>query len=160
MRTRLNGRISATTLGAICAILLSFAPLQASTLTQTAHFPAPGVEYQGNFCLVTLAGTPSLANPGEPLLPVHSLQILLPQGEEVSGVVANISQIQGMRIDAPLACGQSQARLSRTGPVRATLPDETIYAGSGQFPASRAVHVTTQTYRGYNIAFINVYPVT
>jgi hypothetical protein len=143
----------------ICVILLYFAPLRASTITQTLYFPTPEVAYDGGACLVTLAGTPSLGNPGEPLLPVHSLQILLPQGEEVVGVKTNISQIQEMRIGAPVEYARQQVRLSQAPPTAATLRDDSIYGGAGPFPANRAVHVTTQTCRGYNIAFINVYPV-
>jgi hypothetical protein len=159
LRRRRNRRKTATILGAICAVLLLFTATQASVLTETVRFPAPGVVYQDNSCTVTLTGTPSMGNPGEPLLPVYSLEMLLPQGEEVARVIANISEIEEIRIDARLACAGRQARLSRTGPLETTLPDESIYAGAGAFPGERAVHVTTQTYRGYNIAFINIYPV-
>lgn len=159
MRKRRNRRITATSVGVICAVLLFLTPLQASVLSQTVRVPAPDVVYQDNFCTVTITGIPSLGNPGEPILPIYSLQILLPQGEEVARVTADISEIETIFIDAPVACAQSQARLSRTGPVETMLPDEAIYGGNGLFPEQRAVHVTTQTYRGYNIAFINVYPV-
>ena len=159
MRRTRNRRKEATILGAICAILLLFTPLKASVLTETVRFPTPDVVYQDDFCSVILTGTPSLGNPGEPLLPVYSLEILLPQGEEVAGVTADISEIEEIRIQAPLACGQPQARLSRQSPIETALPDGTIYGGTAPFPEARAVHVTTQTYRGYNIAFINVYPV-
>ena len=159
MRSRRSRRIEAASIGAICLILLLFAPLGASTLNKTLRFSAPDIIYQGNSCTVTITGIPSLGNPGEPLLPVYALEMLLPQGEQVVGVTTNILEIEEMRIDARVACAQRQARLSRSEPVEEMLPDEHIYGGQGAFPQNRAVHVTTQTYRGYNIAFLKVYPV-
>jgi hypothetical protein len=159
LRLRWNRRIQAASTGVICVILLFFAPSHASVLTETVRFPAPDVVYQDACCTVTIPGSPSLGKPGEPLLPVYGLQILLPQGEEVTDVIANISGIEEIRIDSPLACAQAQTRLSRTQPLEAMLPDQAIYGGPGPFPVERVVHVTTQTYRGYNIAFFNVYPV-
>ncbi len=159
MRPRRNRRIEAAKIGVICAFLLIFAPAQASVLTQSVTFPAPEVVYQGGFCTVTITGIPSLGNPGEPLLPVYALEILLPQGEEVTSVTADILEIEEMRIEAPVVCAQRQVRMSRAASAQATVPDETIYGGDCPFPETRAVHVTTQTYRGYNIAFLRVYPV-
>ncbi|MGD9141682.1 MAG: C25 family cysteine peptidase [bacterium] len=159
MRKRPDRRIQAAIVGAICTILLLFAHSQASVLTRALHLPAPEITYRDGFCVVALEDAPSLGNPGEPLLPVYSLQVLLPQGEDVTAITADISRIEEIRIGHPVACAQGQFRLSRTAPLRTTLPDETIYGGGDAFPAARAVHVTTQTCRGYNIAFINVYPI-
>lgn len=159
LRSRRNRRIEAAIIGVICAILLLFAPLYAYTLTQTITFPAPDIVYEGDLCTVSITGIPSLGNPGEPLLPVYALEILLPQGEEVTGVAANVSGIEEIRIEAPVAWAQKQVRSSQAAQAQAMLADETIYGRDGRFPENRAVHVTTQTYRGYNIAFLNVYPV-
>ncbi len=159
LRMRLNSRLEAASLGVICAILLFFTPARGSLLTETVHFPPPDVVCKDSSCVVTIAGMPSLGNPGEPLLPVYALRVLLPQGEEVAAVTAHLSGIGEIHAEYPVAWAQEQTRLSRTAPVRAALPDETIYGRPDQFPEERAVHVTTQTFRGYNIAFINVYPV-
>jgi hypothetical protein len=151
--------IVAASICVICALLSLFAPVKAAVLTETLDFPLPEIEYHDNSCIVRMLEMPTPANPGEPLLPVYGLRMLLPQGEEVVGVRANILRSEEIPIAAPLACGQRQVRLSQAPPVEETLPDEAIYGGEAEFPGRRAIHVTTQTWRGYNIAFLNVYPV-
>jgi hypothetical protein len=131
----------------------------ASTIVRRVEFGEPLVESRGVTCLVSVADCPVYADPGEPLLPSYPLTVLLPQGEMISSINAAVSEEHEIEIDRPIEWGRAQVPRSMKDLVEAAAADPEIYAGRAPFPKDRAVHVTTQTYRGYNIAYIRVYPV-
>jgi len=131
----------------------------ASTIVRQVEFPEPLVESRGGTCRVSVADCPVYADPGEPLLPSLPLCVLLPQGEKITDISVVVSEEREIEIDHPIEWGQAQVPRSMKDLVEAAAADPEIYAGLTPFPQDRAVHVTTQTYRGYNIAYIRVYPV-
>jgi hypothetical protein len=65
---------------AIFVLLYIFGHLtgsMAATIVKTVDFPRPTISYTEQGITIKLDGAPAMANPGEPLLPVYGLEILL-----------------------------------------------------------------------------------
>jgi hypothetical protein len=152
--------ISITAFLTACIIILLAAVCSAGTIVRAVDFARPAVTYKASTCVISVENSPTFANPGEPLLPSYAIRVLLPQGEEVSGISISASEEEEIKIDLPLEWGQPQAPLSMDASWERVLADPEIYESNEPFPTMRAIHVTTQTYKGYNLAFFRVYPVT
>jgi hypothetical protein len=149
----------------VISILLTFVMVvalavvcRAETIVRHVDVPRPVITCSDDRCGLFIDGFPSFGNPGEPVLPTYTLSILLPQGEEVAGLEVNAGETEEIEVDLPLEWGQPQAPLSMDAAWEAALADPSIYESARPYPAAQAVHVTTQTYRGYNIAFLRIYP--
>jgi hypothetical protein len=140
-------------------VLMAFVHAGAATIQRHLDFTQPSVMGRGTTCLISIEGLPEFGDPGEPVLPSLPLHILLPQGEAIAGVSAVAAGEDEIELDWPPEWGQPQAPLSLWDQHHRVLADPAIYESNDPFPAARAVHVTTETYRGYNIAFLRVYPV-
>lgn len=149
----------------ICFIMLVCvsswpSPASASTIIRSVHFDAPEIDTTGSSVIIDMRGLAVVAGPGDPLLPVGVMRILLPQGEEVADVSAQASGITQMQIEKPVQHGRPAVPFSSAVPAPRVNLNPEIYGSSIPYPATRALHVTTQTFRGFNIALINVFPVT
>lgn len=131
-----------------------------ATVSATLDFPQPEITYTNGNCIVLIEDLPIFADPGEPLLPVYTYRILIPQGETVVSVTATTSEAHEIKINAPLRFERYPLALGYKGPIRSVSRSEAVYTSNASFPAARTKHVTTQTYRGYNIAYVRIYPVT
>jgi hypothetical protein len=150
--------ISAFLLSAVAASLL--VPLSsASTIVREVEFPEPVITSKGGTCLVSVKDCPVYGDPGEPLLPSLPLRVLLPRGEEIANISVRVNREREIAVDHPLEWGKPQVPRGMKQVVETMTPDPEIYTSRTAFPPYRAFHVTTQTYRGYSIAFIRVYPV-
>ncbi len=143
----------------VVCILLATASI-ASTIVRQIEFANPEIDRRGDASIVSVKDCPEFAEPGEPLLPSYPLRVLLPQGERVVGVEAQAFEEAEILLGAPVEWGQPQALKSMLDAWERVMPDPVIYGSQDPFPATRVVHVTTQTFRGYNIAFFRVYPAT
>lgn len=141
---------------AILAITYSHAA--ASLIEKTVDFDNPAIGVSGDFSTVSITGCLEVGLPGEPVLPAYGMSILLPQGEEVVRVWVETAGVMELALDSPLECAQRQYPLSHEGPYQQTVPDAEIYGSGNPFPAERILHTSTETFRGYNIAFLRVYP--
>jgi hypothetical protein len=139
-------------------LVVSCSGAGASVNQKTVDFEDPEIGVAGDFSTVSIRGCPEVGLPGEPLLPAYGMSVLLPQGEEVTRVWVEAAGETEFALDSPLECAQRQYPLSHEGPYQRTLPDDEIYGSPDPFPAERVVHATTETFRGYNIAFLRVYP--
>lgn len=128
-------------------------------IERSLDFADPEISLSDGLATVSLKGCPEVGLPGEPILPAYGLCVLLPQGEEVAAVNATLVGETETGLEAPLECADRQYPLSGQGPYQRMLPDETIYGGTVPFPAERALHVTTEMFRGYSLAYLRVYPV-
>ncbi len=128
-------------------------------IEKTLGFPDPQVIESGSGVLVNIEGLPLFGNPGEPLLPVYGLRVLLPQGEDVAAITIDLQGEKTISLADKIECAQHQYPLSIEGPWQEVMPDETIYGSAAPFPSQRVRHITTETFRGYNFAFFTVYPV-
>ena len=143
----------------IIGLLLAAATIcRASVITKQLVFEQPRITDNDQTCLASMEGLPEFGNPGEPLLPSYPLCILLPQGEAVTRVVCREQGQEEIQLTRHLQWGQPQVPRSRAHGRDPASADPNIYQSSESFPEARAVHVTTETCRGYNIAFFRVYP--
>ncbi|MFH1221025.1 MAG: C25 family cysteine peptidase [Candidatus Eisenbacteria bacterium] len=143
----------------LAGICLGFSASHAATIEKTLDFPTPTITYQRQGSAIAVQDLPAFGNPGEPLLPVYSVEILLPQGEDVNAVSARVVSEKEIIVDSPLVLAREELPTDSVarGPLAAP---QASFDQDQPFPSARAVHVYTGTYRGYNIAFLNVYPVT
>jgi hypothetical protein len=155
-------RISAA---AVCLLAFGFAvtyanAVQAAFIERSLDFTSPEIRVAEGVSTVSVSGCPEVGLPGEPLLPAYGMCVLLPQGEEVAAVTATLVGETEITLEARLECAERQYPLSLEGPYQQMLPDETIYGSFEPFPAQRVVHVTTEVFRGYALAYLRVYPIS
>jgi hypothetical protein len=152
-------RSFAVVISALCAPLLVASMAWAATIDRHVDVPRPVITTDGSVCSVSIRGFLTVGEAGEPLLPAYGMRVLLPQGQEVTSVSVDNAMEDEIPLAHPLDWAQPQSPLSEQGPFRRVPAKAAIYDVDGPFPAERVVHVTTQTFRGYNIAFLRVYPV-
>ncbi len=138
---------------------LGLSSARAATIVKDVDFTQPTVTYDQQGSAISVENLPVLANLGEPLLPVYSMQILLPQGEDIASVTVNVPFEEAISIDLPVVLARQELPTSSPAPKAFAIPDPT-FDQTQAFPRARAVHVYTGTCRGYNVAFLNIYPVT
>ena len=129
----------------------------ADTMVERLEFSKPLIVNGETTCSVSIDGLQAVGNPGEPKLPAYGMKVLLPQGHEVAGVRVRLFSETEMALDLPLEWARQQSPLSLKRTAM-TAPEQSIYESQMPFPAERVVHVTTETFRGYRIAFLRVYP--
>jgi len=131
----------------------------ASITTLTYDFPTPTVESISGQTMVIMAGSPNWGIPGEPFLPAHSVNLLLPPGESAVDIIIDTADPIPLGDGYVLSPTQAQAPLS-TGPAfRQTPPNAAIYSNDEVYPAESVNHLTTQFLAGHGIALANLYPV-
>jgi hypothetical protein len=151
--------LAAIPAAALCVLAACGEP-EAASIQTTLEFGPPAIESGDMNCNVGVDGLPLFARPGFPLLPVYTLKVVLPQGERVASVNADSPRTLAFSLPAPLEWEQPQTPLTWEGPFERLPADAAVFDSDLEYPASRAVHLTTQTMRGYNVAYIRVYPVT
>ncbi len=135
---------------------------QRDPITVTVQFPEPEVTRAGEYDHVEMKGVDSLMSlgePGEPVLPVKGVKVLIPPGTELGSchiVLGNRIVIPGKYLVEP---GQEATPLSYQGKPEKTLPRKEIYSSSNPFPDKKERYFSTQRQRGYAIAIFNLYPV-
>jgi len=129
----------------------------ADTIVERMDFSKPLIVNGETTCSVAIEDLQTVGNPGEPRLPAHGMRVLLPQGHEVADVKVRLLSETEMALDMPIEWARQQSPLSLKR-TELTAPEQSIYDSRTPFPAERAVHVTTETFRGYRIAFLRVYP--
>lgn len=122
------------------------------------RFGEPEVVGNGKFDHVGISGLEMYNRPGAPVIPVKAIRILVPAGKrivEVASEPIGVSQLPGTY---RLAHGSEQFFKTMGPPETPTQPDPRIYSMKGFWPARRHDLVTDQTDRGYNIAYVNLFP--
>jgi len=152
-RILLSGFAVAVTVG-----MLGSSACSATTFTRIVDVPMPEVSYEDGKATILIEGFPGFGDPGEPVLPIHAFSILLPSGEDVAYIEVESVETEEIILDSPLEWGQPQAPRGMDISWESAGSEAAIYDDDRPFPPRAAVHVTTQTYRGYNIAFFRVYP--
>lgn len=109
---------------------------------------------------ITVNGLRNAANPGEPVLPVKTLKVLIPMNKKI--VLTSIeydamATVNGTYLIEPC---QRQAPLRDLSGYEVTIPDEDIYESGSAFPEDPYRFITLQKLSGYKIAVFNLYPVT
>jgi len=119
-------------------------------------FTKPIVE-RGEYDRVKVKNLRNIGNPGEPVLPFKTLNILLPQGKTVQSI-----EVTGNQIHLPgeyrVEHGQEPVPVGSESNYK-TLPDPAIYESTNPFPGKMFIKASIQELRGYKILILNLYPV-
>lgn len=149
----------ATTLAGFAFIgIIMGSESQAATLEHRLEFGKPRIMATGEFSRVTLPGTHGHGSPGEPVLPVAGVQLLIPAGE----TIASVEVIPGERITLPgthrITPGQPERPLSFSGAIDWVPPSPGVYESNDPYPRHLLGETSEGSYRGYRIAAVAVYP--
>ena len=122
-------------------------------------FEQPCIEKKNLFDEITMSDLMTCGLPGEPVMPLKSIKVLLPPGS----TVYTIEISPGRQITIPgsykLIPGEKPVPLNYQGSIEPTLPDPLIYESNTPYPGFLYEDIGMQSFRGYNILFLNLYPV-
>ncbi|OYT27112.1 MAG: hypothetical protein B6U97_02370 [Candidatus Altiarchaeales archaeon ex4484_96] len=118
------------------------------------------VNLKNGFVGVSIEGCASFGLPGEPVLPVKTVKILIPPDAIVEEVRVTSSSEEKIIIKGVIEPGQTPVPLSRRDRYRFTPPDNAIYSSTGLYPKeNHVVPAGVQSMRGYRIFSVNLYPI-
>ncbi len=107
-----------------------------------------------------LGSAPQRIRPGEPVVPVIPVQVVLPAGKGIG----KIELKTGTPVELPgkhrIEHGQKPIPLLKNATATYTEPDVNIYNSDNPYPAQRVELVGVYKKRGVSVAFINIHPVT
>lgn len=121
-------------------------------------FPSPISFKKLGYDYVQISDLPLYGNPGEPILPYKTLNILLPQGK-------NIRELHVNSVEKKIVEGRFKLDYGKTPrPTSSSIkivdrPDPNIYNSLDPFPSNLYSHGPVQSLRGYRILPLTVYPV-
>ncbi|WP_460167820.1 C25 family cysteine peptidase [Thermostilla marina] len=123
----------------------------------TFHFEGtPTVTDLGNGAIVTLDGAETWVDTGEPVLPVDSTTLLLPQGQRIVDVqIVGVGEVQTLGTGTPLLAAPNAVPFDGE-PVDST--DWTTVFDTN-IDLDDLVRFNNYTYAGYNLATLSVFPV-
>jgi hypothetical protein len=145
----------------LVALPVSTAIASASVISRDLVFIpptwAPSTDGRSQYEVPNMNEARTIGRAGEPLLPVYCVRILLPPGEELVTAIVVESAPAEVTYHLP-APAEPERPLSYAGPYPPAVPKAEIYDSAGLFPAEPCRVVTTQTYRGHRVAYIDVFP--
>ncbi|MBN1871905.1 MAG: hypothetical protein JW800_04955, partial [Candidatus Omnitrophica bacterium] len=119
------------------------------------NIPAPRVIKVDKFYRMEIAGLLSAATPGEPVLPIQVIRILVPKGKVIADFeifTCDKIELGGRYIVEPAITEDSE------GGVHVE-PNRSIYESSDPYPETVNKLVRINFKRGYKIATFNIFPV-
>ena len=141
---------------AVVAILLMAGSAMAGVVTRHYEFSEPLITSEGDYHRITMTDAWNYGDPGEPVLPLAGVRLLLPPGE----VISEIRVILGQRIvlgdGYVIEPGQMQYPLSHAGPRQIAEAD---YTSGSTYPGALHSDPIFGRYRGYGIANVALSPV-
>jgi hypothetical protein len=102
---------------------------------------------------VKLRGAESYGTPGEPDLPFFGYSLLLPEGNEATGITVKREGAVVYPLGSKIAPVQPQYPLSHPILEELTMPDPLIYKSEEMFPPNPAKGLRTEFLNGHAIAF-------
>jgi hypothetical protein len=140
----------------VIAVLLLSGSAMAGVVTRHYEFSEPLITSEGDYHRITMTDAWSYGDPGEPVLPLAGVRLLLPPGE----VVSEVHVIPGQRIvlgeGYVIEPGQMQYPLSHAGPRQIAEAD---YPAGSMYPGALHSDPVSGRYRGYGIANVALSPV-
>ena len=108
---------------------------------------------------VILEDVPCFGDPGEPCLPIKGAHILLPQGTKINDITIETGEkvFLGTGFNV-LPCSKSIS-LPQIDLLSVPIPNKAIYNSNDLFPGKLYDLFDVQSYRGYEILVVNLYPV-
>ena len=177
-------KIETKILSGICALILCFVALgtniscqqlptsSGEVITITYDFPEPGIEKAWGIALpkdaspvaegyasVTMEGLPEWSEPGLPVLPFKTAEILLPSGFDVERITVTCGRKVVLPVSYVVEPGQQVVPLSYEGPLEVTQPDPDVYDSFAAFPGKLYSDDMVQYKSGYRILLVNLHPV-
>ena len=141
---------------AVIAVLLLSGSAMAGVVTRHYEFSEPLITVEGDYHRITMTDAWNYGDPGEPMLPLAGVRLLLPPGD----VVSEVRVIPGERIVLGdgyiIEPGQRQYPLSHAGPRQIAEAD---YSAGSTYPATLHSEPISGRYRGYGIANVALSPV-
>ncbi len=139
--------------------LVLMAPMAYSTeLGVHLRFSAPEVIKGSLGDVLRIEGSKLHGLPGQPLLPVKPVKVLIPYGHELVGVVLKNAKVETMNAPYDIMPAQRPVPLSANYTPAPTKPDAAIYGSHEFFPAQWSGVASTQYKRGFAVATVFVYP--
>ncbi|MCK5029916.1 MAG: hypothetical protein KAR64_00465 [Thermoplasmatales archaeon] len=132
-------------------------------LTVTYSFDVPYVEKlainHNIYDKVILPGAPSIADPGEPCLPVKGAYILIPKNTQVSKIDVIPSEKVYLGSGFNIEPSGKPVPLSMASLAKPPEADPEIYDSNDPFPGVLFTEVDTYSFRGYDVLVLSLYPV-
>ena len=132
-------------------------------LTVTYFFDVPYVEKvainHNIYDKVILPGVPSVADPGEPCLPVKGAYILIPKNTQVSKIDVIPSEKVYLGSGFNIEPSGKPVPLSMANLAKPPESDPEIYDSNDPFPGVLFTEVGTYSFRGYDVLVLSLYPV-
>lgn len=143
-------------LTAVVAVLLVAVTATAGVVTRHYEFSEPRIVSEGEHQSIIMRDAWNYGDPGEPMLPLVGVRLLLPPGEVVSDVRVTLGEKVSLGDGYLIEPGQRQYPLSHDGLHVAAEAD---YAPGTTYPASLTSEPVFGRYRGYGIANVALSPV-
>ena len=125
-------------------------------------FDEPQVYKKGEFDFVMIDGFERYSKPGAPVIPVMPVEILVPAGMKIVDIISvaiNTDQLPGTyRLSHGKKTRRKLLHGEKPKPITPTQPDPAIFGMTEYWPVEQHRLVTVQTNRGYNIAYVNLFP--
>jgi len=132
-------------------------------LTISYSFDVPQVEKlainNNIYDRVILPDAPSIADPGEPCLPVKGAYILLPKNTQLSKIDVVTSEKVYLGSGFNIETYGKPVPLSMAKLAKPPEPDPEIYGSEDPFPGVLFTEGDTYSFRGYDILVLSLYPV-
>lgn len=146
-------RFKTTSLVCVLALGLGISGAQSTTLR--VNFREPKLD-SGT---IRMDATENIAEAGAPLLPVRSLQILLPPGAGLAHLDIAV-RMEGLHsIPLKIAPAPPQLPLGIDAPIPKTRPDPAIYSSDAVYPEHPYRIAGLALSHGYKILLLEIYPI-
>jgi len=122
------------------------------------RFGEPKIVTEGAFDGVAISGFKRHNKAGAPVIPVKHVQILVPAGKKIEKVTSEPIGTFQLPGTFKLAYGAEQFFKSEGPPDTPTQPDPKIFSMIRFWPVTQHELLTVQTGRGFNIAYVNLFP--
>ena len=139
-------------------LLTGIALLSAGVVQQEFSFTEPEFSTRDGFDKVAMENLTVITKPGYPELPVQSVQMLLPPGEEAVSVQVDYDQTETLAGTYNVYPIQKPYPISYEGEISFVSPAEEIYSRNVFYPEVIYSDLTTQYLRGHSIALLNISP--
>lgn len=128
------------------------------SITAEVHFPKPTVTQTTEYQIIEMGKLLRQGAPGEPVLPIKTLELLIPQGKNVKSISIYPSGRQLLAGKFNVEYGKTSVPVG-SKPTTVDKPDPQIYASSNPFPGTVFTQVAEQHLRGYRILLITLHPI-
>ncbi|MFA5475495.1 MAG: C25 family cysteine peptidase [Bacteroidales bacterium] len=142
----------------IVLVLVSLGAMQAQVLEKTYHFDQPLITTVDGYTTISFENTMPAGIAGEPMLPYHSVSLLLPPGTAAKDIVL----LTGEKVtfdDSFTIYPMQHSRPLSEGASGTFVINSQVYQSDAAYPATLHGHITTQYMNGYAVAMCSFTPV-